>query len=292
MIKEVVHRVEEIGQMENTVFIMTSDNGYNHGAHRLIHKMAPYPESVRVPFAVRAPSHFLQQGEPPLSSSPVSLEKSEDLSLSSLQAEESQEGSMETRLSAAVSENLPSKQRSSSAVTIRSPVKLIDLLPTFLDMAGYQKPTYVDGKSWKPLLSQQQSALEEEARQTGPSVSREVFVQYGGGAAREALGGGHEGIASEIPAFLFSLGPWWLSLDVPPHRALYSEDGLLYVEWMGETSNARAPHGHELYNVTADPHTLDNLLHSRPKDADVKNAKQRLDARLQELKSCKGDECP
>ena len=37
------------GELDNTVFILTSDNGYNNGAHLLTHKMAPYEESVRVP---------------------------------------------------------------------------------------------------------------------------------------------------------------------------------------------------------------------------------------------------
>ncbi len=43
------------GRLENTVFIITSDNGYNLGAHRLIHKMAPYEESIRVPLVISGP---------------------------------------------------------------------------------------------------------------------------------------------------------------------------------------------------------------------------------------------
>lgn len=40
------------GVQDNTILIITSDNGYNHGAHSLIHKMAPYEESIRVPLWV------------------------------------------------------------------------------------------------------------------------------------------------------------------------------------------------------------------------------------------------
>jgi arylsulfatase A-like enzyme len=43
------------GVWDNTIVIVTSDNGYNLGAHRLIHKMAPYEESIKVPLAVAGP---------------------------------------------------------------------------------------------------------------------------------------------------------------------------------------------------------------------------------------------
>jgi arylsulfatase A-like enzyme len=34
---------------------VTSDNGYNLGSHRLIHKMAPYEESIRIPMVIAGP---------------------------------------------------------------------------------------------------------------------------------------------------------------------------------------------------------------------------------------------
>lgn len=43
------------GKWENTVVIVTSDNGYNLGSHRLIHKQAPYEESIRVPLSIAGP---------------------------------------------------------------------------------------------------------------------------------------------------------------------------------------------------------------------------------------------
>ena len=42
------------GQLENTVFLFTSDNGLLLGEHRLVNqKVAPYEESIRVPLVVR-----------------------------------------------------------------------------------------------------------------------------------------------------------------------------------------------------------------------------------------------
>ncbi len=43
------------GKWDNTILIVTSDNGYNLGSHRLIHKMAPYEESIRVPMYIAGP---------------------------------------------------------------------------------------------------------------------------------------------------------------------------------------------------------------------------------------------
>ncbi len=42
-------------QLENTVFIFTSDNGFMLGAHRLTDKRVMYEESIRVPLVIRYP---------------------------------------------------------------------------------------------------------------------------------------------------------------------------------------------------------------------------------------------
>ncbi len=44
--------LERLGQADRSLVIVTSDNGYNNGAHGLIHKMAPYEETLRVPLYV------------------------------------------------------------------------------------------------------------------------------------------------------------------------------------------------------------------------------------------------
>ena len=55
LVASVVKTLEANGERENTLIVFTSDNGYNLGAHRLLHKMAPYEESVRVPLVIAGP---------------------------------------------------------------------------------------------------------------------------------------------------------------------------------------------------------------------------------------------
>ncbi|MBL8150078.1 MAG: sulfatase [Blastocatellia bacterium] len=55
LVEKIVNTLQAKGELENTVIVFTSDNGYNLGAHRLIHKMAPYEESIRVPLVIRGP---------------------------------------------------------------------------------------------------------------------------------------------------------------------------------------------------------------------------------------------
>jgi N-acetylglucosamine-6-sulfatase len=55
MVSQIVATLDERGELDNTWIIFTSDNGYNLGAHRLIHKMAPYEESIRVPLVIAGP---------------------------------------------------------------------------------------------------------------------------------------------------------------------------------------------------------------------------------------------
>lgn len=43
-------------RLDNTIIFFISDNGYLYGEHRLRHKVAPYEESTRVPFAVSYPA--------------------------------------------------------------------------------------------------------------------------------------------------------------------------------------------------------------------------------------------
>ncbi|MFA5831470.1 MAG: sulfatase [Candidatus Paceibacterota bacterium] len=55
-IAAIVGKLESIGQIDNTVIILTSDNGFMMGEHRLAHtKQVMYEESYRVPFVIRGP---------------------------------------------------------------------------------------------------------------------------------------------------------------------------------------------------------------------------------------------
>lgn len=50
--------LEFMGQLDNTVFIFTSDNGFMLGAHRFNDKRMMYEESIRIPLTIRYPKKF------------------------------------------------------------------------------------------------------------------------------------------------------------------------------------------------------------------------------------------
>ncbi|KRF02914.1 hypothetical protein ASG88_06020 [Nocardioides sp. Soil777] len=51
----IVEELDRTGELENTVLMFTSDNGYLFGEHRLVGKNVPYEEAVRVPLLMRGP---------------------------------------------------------------------------------------------------------------------------------------------------------------------------------------------------------------------------------------------
>jgi N-acetylglucosamine-6-sulfatase len=57
MVADIVASLENIGRLENTYIIFTSDNGWIEGQHRMFSgKMIPYEESIRVPLVIRGPT--------------------------------------------------------------------------------------------------------------------------------------------------------------------------------------------------------------------------------------------
>jgi len=50
-----VERLRRLGELERTLVVFTSDNGYLLGEHRYLGKRLPYEGSVRVPLVVRGP---------------------------------------------------------------------------------------------------------------------------------------------------------------------------------------------------------------------------------------------
>jgi arylsulfatase A-like enzyme len=58
-IDETVGRLVDVldagGELGNTVFVLTSDNGYAYGEHRLVAKYWPYEEMLRVPLMIAGP---------------------------------------------------------------------------------------------------------------------------------------------------------------------------------------------------------------------------------------------
>ncbi len=56
MVAKVVQSLRQTGELENTVIIFTSDNGFQLGEHRIPNgKQQPYEESIRVPLLIRGP---------------------------------------------------------------------------------------------------------------------------------------------------------------------------------------------------------------------------------------------
>ena len=56
---ELLQALEQTGQLDNTVFVVTSDNGYFYGEHGLnVERRLAYEESIRIPLLVRYPSRI------------------------------------------------------------------------------------------------------------------------------------------------------------------------------------------------------------------------------------------
>ena len=55
-IGEIIQKLKDSGELDNTVIIFISDNGKHWGEHRLESKSTAYEESVKVPFAMRYPA--------------------------------------------------------------------------------------------------------------------------------------------------------------------------------------------------------------------------------------------
>ncbi len=56
LVQNVVRTLRQQGELNNTVILFTSDNGFLHGEHRVLQgKVLPYEPSIRVPLLIRAP---------------------------------------------------------------------------------------------------------------------------------------------------------------------------------------------------------------------------------------------
>jgi hypothetical protein len=55
-VAQIVEALRRNGELENTLIVFMSDNGFMHGEHRaLAEKVLPYEESIRVPIVMRGP---------------------------------------------------------------------------------------------------------------------------------------------------------------------------------------------------------------------------------------------
>jgi N-acetylglucosamine-6-sulfatase len=63
---QVVKAVKRSGELNNTVFIYTSDNGLFFGEHRFVEgKVFPYEEAMHMPMVMRVPGRYLKGAAPP-----------------------------------------------------------------------------------------------------------------------------------------------------------------------------------------------------------------------------------
>jgi arylsulfatase A-like enzyme len=225
MVRDVVEQLRAAGDWDNTLLVVMSDNGYNLGAHALVHKMVPYEESIRVPLAVAGGAALALRHR-----------------------------ARETRW--AVS---------------------LDVTATLLDYGGVapaREP--LDGTSLRPLLA--------SAAQPPASWRTAMPLEYVGGYT----------IGTDVPATLGDGSPGF-ALDVPSYRGVRASLALggerrdwKYVQWFAD-ENFTLLTDEEVYDLTADPWELDNLLVTDPPRAQL--ALPQLRSALYTLQSCKGEGC-
>jgi N-acetylglucosamine-6-sulfatase len=59
-VAQIINTLESVGELDNTVIMFTSDNGFFYGEHRLPReKTVPYEEALQVPLIWRVPSQYL-----------------------------------------------------------------------------------------------------------------------------------------------------------------------------------------------------------------------------------------
>jgi len=95
---KVLASLEEMGELENTVVIYSSDNGYFMGEHTFLDKRLAYENSMRVPMLIRYPKMIKENTK------------------------------------------------------VKAQCLNIDIAPTILNLAGIDKPDYMQGESMVSLL--------------------------------------------------------------------------------------------------------------------------------------------
>jgi N-acetylglucosamine-6-sulfatase len=225
MIGRLVGELQKSGELDNTYFFFTSDNGFHFGTHRLsVGKWTAYEEDISVPLIVRGP------GVP--------------------------------------------KGRTLEHLVLNN-----DFAPTFADLGGAEIPDFVDGRTLRPLLSDdppptddwRQAFLEEamaESAVAPASVTEEAGPRLLTGDVQPS-----EEVGRASPLQKSSVK----EAGRPALKAVRTRDHL-YVEYDNGES--------ELYDLEKDPYELDNVY----EDADLDQL-WRYEGWLGSLRDCAGEDC-
>ena len=155
-----------------------------------------------------------------------------------------------------------------------------DLAPTIADLAGSETPSFVDGRSLVPLLTEEPTPLRDwrqrfliEAVAERGSRGRSTFVNESEVApllTGDPLPGNWRRTSAASAQSSEEWGRPWM-------KALRTNN-YLYVEYKtGE---------HELYDLGKDPYELNNMYATAPPEL-----KQRLEAQLDALRQCSAAQC-
>lgn len=187
--------LEETGQLDNTVIVFTSDQGFAWGEHGYAWKVGPYDACLRMPMIVRYPAE----------TSPGSV--------------------------------------------VRSPVSIIDVVPTILSYTGVEVDWPLHGRNLRPAIRDPQTGVSGR-------VLTEHFLSSFGDQIQ---------IADTDENNFWRTIPWWLSVvdgDLKYIRTLVPNE----VE--------------ELYDLAADPGEQRNLALEAAHQADLRRMRAALTEEL------------
>jgi arylsulfatase A-like enzyme len=199
---------------------------------------------------------------------------------------------------------------------VEQSVMLSDLMPTILDMAGFESDqANLDTMSLMPWVRTEPTGCSLFTR-SAVDFDRPMLFQYGSYAMANYF---DEGLYLDIylkfhPVILSTMF-WPTLLDVPPYRAIKYQEWVLVEWWTGQSEPVSDPKivdhidiagisiigqirkfkeyynnngyaEYELYNLSDDPHQLDSLDISEHQEIF-----RFLKAELDRLSVCKGREC-
>lgn len=216
MLTGVVQALQATGQLENTYIILTSDNGYHMGEHRLMPgKYLPYEEDIHIPLIIRGPG-------------------------------------------------IPAGQTNAALTS------MVDLAPTFAELAGVTLPVAADGRSLVRLFEQQPSTV---------PWRQAVLVEQYPIATQEPAS------TAAAPKRLNGYEPYdTFDAQIDPTAFYFGlrTGSYKYVEYSNDPSTGER----ELYDLQNDPYELQNLV-SRANPVFL----SQLSAWLAALRTCSGASC-